>query len=209
VTTEPKCAQAILGFRVKSGWATVVLLAGPLQSPQVLDERIVELCDPTVPESRQPYHAGMGKLETDELTVSRRVQIVRHCTNDTVAQLIKDYLDRNWKVAGAGLVVGSTIEPSTIANPHIRAHALEGRLFRTVLDESLSRLGVSSRLVVERGAYVEAAALLAVTEVELKQKVASLGAGQTGPWRADQKLAALVAWMALTHASAGVIAAKR
>jgi hypothetical protein len=145
----------------------------------------------------------MGTLETDELIVSQRVQIVRRCTQESATALLKDYRDRNWNVVGAALAVGSTIEPSTITNPHIRAHALEGQLFRTVLQETLNGLGVSSLVVIERRACVEANAVLGLTEGELKGKVSNLGACQSGPWRADQKTAALVAWMALAGVSVG------
>ena len=55
-----KAAPAAVGFRVKSGWATGVLLAGPASAPRALDRRVVELSDPAVPTSRQPYHAVMG-----------------------------------------------------------------------------------------------------------------------------------------------------
>jgi hypothetical protein len=145
----------------------------------------------------------MGTLETDELKVSRRVEIVRRCTQESATALLKDYRDRNCNVVGAALAVGSTIEPSTISNPHIRAHALEGRLFRTVLQETLNGLGVSSLVVIERRASVEATAVLGLTEGELKRKLSNLGACQSGPWRADQKTAALVAWMALAGVSVG------
>src|SRR5438046_3000435 len=52
-------AQAAVGFRVKSGWATAVLLVGPARAPRVADRRVIELSDPAVPTSRQPYHAVM------------------------------------------------------------------------------------------------------------------------------------------------------
>jgi len=202
VSNQPK-SEAAIGFRVKSGWATAVLLAGPLQSPQVLDQRTVELSDPRIPESRQPHHAGTGTLETDGLKVSRRIQIIRRCTHESVAQLLRDYHSRNCNVPAAALAVGSAIEPGTITNPHIRAHALEGRLFRTVLQETLSQLGLSCSIVVERRAYAEAGAVLALTEGELKRTVSNLGRCQSGPWRAEQKMAALVAWVALAAVSHG------
>ena len=37
-------------------------------------------------------------------------------------------------ITRASLVVGSHLDSATIANPHIRAHALEGELFRSALD---------------------------------------------------------------------------
>jgi hypothetical protein len=50
---------AVIALRVKSGWATAVLLAGPIDAPVVLDAGIVYLSDPKVPDSKQPYHDGM------------------------------------------------------------------------------------------------------------------------------------------------------
>jgi hypothetical protein len=58
--------HAALGFRVKSGWATTVLVGGSIESPQILDRRIIELCGAAIPKSRQPRHAMMGTLETHQ-----------------------------------------------------------------------------------------------------------------------------------------------
>jgi len=52
--------RAAIGFTVKSGWASAVLLAGSAELPQIVDSRRIELSDPAIPESRQPYHAGFG-----------------------------------------------------------------------------------------------------------------------------------------------------
>ena len=70
-------ADVALGFRVKSGSATAVLLVGPIETPRALDRRIVALSNPDVPETRQPYHAAMGVLEEDEATIQSRTTIVR------------------------------------------------------------------------------------------------------------------------------------
>ena len=191
--------QATTGFSVKSGRATAVLLAGPVQSPQLLDRRNVELSDPAVPESRQPHHARAGAIETDDTEVARRIKVIRHCTDESVTKLLRNYRDLGCIVRGAGFVVGSLIEPARITNPHIRAHALEGRLFRTVLAEALEAHGLSCCVVVERRAYAEAALVLLREAAELKRALSSLGAGQGGPWRGAEKMAALVAWMAMAH----------
>src|SRR2546425_7127537 len=68
---------ASLGFRVKSGWATTVLVGGPPASPQVLDHGIVQLSDPALPASRQPFHGGTGQEERDGRKVARRVAGIR------------------------------------------------------------------------------------------------------------------------------------
>lgn len=194
---QRKLLQAAVGFRVKSGWATTVLLVGPPQSPQVLDRRVVEMSDAAVPESRQPYHAGMGMLEEDSAKVAGRLEVVQRVTKKSVAQLLKDYCDTGCEVRGAGLVVGSQIDPASIKNAHIRAHALEGRFFRTVLEEAVRSCGLTCSIVLERNAYSKAASALARPEEKLKRAVSGLGRSLGGPWRADEKMAALAAWMVL------------
>jgi hypothetical protein len=191
---ETSCA---VGLRVKSGWATAVLLAGPPQAPQALDRRTVPLSDPRVPESRQPYHAAMGMLEEDRVKIRQRTQVVRRVAERSVADLLRDYRAAGHALRGAGLVVGSQTDPATIANPHIRAHALEGQLFRTVLEDALQAHGLACLVVVERDAYAKAATVLGRSEDDVKRAVSGLGRTLGGPWRAEEKLAALVAWLRL------------
>ena len=196
--------SAALGFRVKSGWAGAVLLAGPVESPQLLDRRIVQLCDPTVPESKQPYHAKMGTLQTDEAKVDALRKVIVKAAQESVSELIKDSGSlRDFgslsvqQIRRANLVVGSDLDPARIANPHIRAHALDGRLFRTVLEDALGSCGLSCSILVEREIYERAVAALNRTEKDLKQSLTRLGISLDGPWRAEDKLASLAAWLAL------------
>src|SRR5262245_16785453 len=132
---------ATLGFRVKSGWAVAILLAGTVESPQVISRHVVELSDNNFPETKQPYHASMGKLEEDSSTIRRRTAIVERMAKSSVVDLLEHCRTAGHEVRRAGLVVGSQIDPAKIANPHIRAHALEGRLFRTVLEDALTAQG--------------------------------------------------------------------
>ncbi len=190
--------RAAIGFRVKSGWATAVLLAGPIKSPRVLDRRVVDLCDPNIPESRQPFHSALGVHEAaDEKVVAPLRKIVERCTNRSVAKLIKDYRNGGHDLCSAGLVVGSEIDPVMIKNPHIRAHAFEGRLFREVLAAALRSNGLDCLVIVEREIYHVATTRLRQPENELKRSVAELGRALSGPWRADEKTATLAAWLAL------------
>jgi hypothetical protein len=187
-----------LGFRVKSGWAAAVLLAGPVESPQVLDRRVVQLCDPSIPESKQPYHASMGTLQTDEAKVERLRNVIAKAAQKSVSELVKDFQSQGRQIRRANLVVGSNIDPSRIGNPHVRAHALEGRLFRTVLQDALNSHGLHCLIIVERDIYARAVDELRQSEKSLKQSLTQLGRSLDGPWRADNKLACLGAWLALT-----------
>jgi len=189
--------NATLGFRVKSGWAVAVLLAGPVESPQVIDRRVLQLHDSTIPESKQPYHAKMGTLQTDEAKIDRLRKVIAKAALKSVTELMRDYKGDGHQIRRAKLVVGSDIDPAKITNPHIRAHALEGRLFRTMLHDALSSCGLECSVIVERNAYKQAVPVLKRSEKELKQILTQLGRSLEGPWRGDEKLAALAAWLAL------------
>jgi hypothetical protein len=151
---------AALGFRVKSGWAAVVILTGPIDSPRLLDSRVIDLSDPRFPETRQPYHAATGRLETEPKKTRRRTDIVQRMTKQSVTNLLADYRRRGYSIRRASLVVGSQIDPALITNPHIRAHALEGQLFRSALKEALRSFKIRVAILLERNAYAGAAAQL-------------------------------------------------
>jgi hypothetical protein len=193
-------ATAALGLRVKSGWATAVLVVGPARSPRVVDRRVIELSDPAVPSSRQPYHAVMGATRRVAPIVERRLrQLVQRVTRRSVAGLLRDYRRAGHQVCAVGLVVGSTIDPTTIANEHIRAHALEGQLFRTALVNAAGSLRLPCTVVVEREAFATASGRLKRPPAGLKRAVGELGRALGGPWRAEEKTAAIAAWMILTR----------
>jgi hypothetical protein len=105
----------------------------------------------------------------------------------------------NLKIRRAGLIVGSVIDPALIANPHIRAHALEGQLFRTALAGALRAKRIGSVVFTERDAYPEASARLYKSIGEVQRVIQALQRPVEGPWRAEQKLAAVAAWIALNQ----------
>ena len=194
-----KPQTATLGFRVKSGWAAVVLLTGAIDSPRPRDNRMVDLSDPKVPETRQPYHATFGQLETDAKKTNRRTDIVHAITKQSIADLLSHYRQKGYRIECAILVVGSQVDPATIANPHIRAHALEGRLFRVALEQALNEHGIRTEILLERNAYDKATTQLEKSSADLRRTIQNFGRDTNGPWRAEQKLAALAAWVALCH----------
>jgi hypothetical protein len=189
----------VLGCRVKSGWTVLVFIDGSLRSPHLWKSDVLNLSDPRNPETRQPYHAAMGKLETNAATLKRRVQSVRRATERSIADLIQRCADDGCAIHRAALVVGSLIDPESIANPHIRAHALEGRLFRTVLEGVLRWRGIQCAIFTERDVYPRALKLLGQSTVQIRRTIAELGRLVSGPWRADQKVAALAAWTSLNQ----------
>jgi hypothetical protein len=194
-----KRQTAALGFRVKSGWATAVLLKGPPRSPQLCDVRQVELSDPRLPETRQPYHAAIGKVETDRRKIDRRVDVVRRAAEQSIGMLLAGYCQKGFRIRRAALVVGSQLNPDSIVNPHIRAHAFEGQVFRSVLQEALQAHRIRTAILIERDAYAKAAAELDRSNDNVRRVIQNFRRYTEGAWRAEQKLAALAAWFALGY----------
>jgi hypothetical protein len=195
-----KPQTAALGFRVKSGWAAVVLLTKSLHSLQLSDASRVELSDPRLPETRQPYHAAMGKLETNSEKLNRRERVVRRIARQSLANLLVGYRQEGYAIKCAAVVIGSQVDPARIANQHIRAHAMEGRLFRSAVEETLRGQQIRADVLLERDAYAHVAARLKQSIDELKQAIQNLGRSMPAnsrPWRAEQRLAALAALFAL------------
>jgi len=192
--------DAAVGFRVHSGWATAVLLAGPAAGPEVADRRVVQLADPEVPDSRQPYHAGLDlpKGEAARI-VARLVRSVEQFARRSLIDLFKSYRVGGHRLLAAGIVVGSNVDPAMIKNDHIRAHAEEGQLFRVVIQDAVQSRGLALpvTVTVEKELFVTASRKLGIPERRLKEKVGALGRQLDGPWRAEERAAALAAWVVL------------
>ena len=189
--------RAALGLRVKTGWAAAVLLhegrGGGGAVPDVVERRRLELSDPKVPSSAQPYHAGLeltGKRA--EAAVKRGCDAARAAAHEALSALIADV-----KPVAIGIVVASDPDLAKIGNDHVRAHAAEGRLFRELLEESAERCGVETLTLIEPELWAQAEVALGVPESELRQTVGALGKALGPPWTALEKNATVAGWLAL------------
>lgn len=186
---------AALGFTVKSGWASAVLLTGSAAGARVADSRRIDLSDPDLEDARQPYHAGFGTARGGGPELSRLVTSVQRFGRASVGALIREHKKAGYRLLGAGIVVGSLIDPDRIANAHIRIHALEGRLFRSVVEDATARSNLAS--VIWRQRDLPAVAAGRLRQQDLRKALAALGREVEGPWRGEEKDAALAAWLVL------------
>lgn len=190
---------AAVGFTVKSGWASAVLVSGSTAWPQIVDSRRIELSDPAVPDSRQPYHDGFGTARRRGPELSRLITSVKRFGRRSVTEVIRHYQKIGYRLRGVGIVVGSLINPDQIGNEHIRIHALEGRLFRGVVEDAATRGHLSHFIWRDRDLYAVGVAIFGRSEHSLRDLLATLGKTVPSSWRAEQKSAALAAWLALAR----------
>jgi hypothetical protein len=86
---------------------------------------------------------------------------------------------------------------------HALIHAAEGEFFRDALALAAERSNVPVSSVREREVFPKAAAVLRISEDDLRHRVSEMGKPLGAPWTQDEKLAALVAWMCLAQPGRG------
>ena len=193
-----------LGFRAHSGWAVLVAVAGPPHSPAVIDRRRIQLADPGIPQSTQPYHAA-AEMDSNEAEkfLKRCIDGARLLARHALRAVIDELQAKGHETVACGLLLGSGRPATTLAQT-LASHALihtEGELFRDVLAHAGEDYNLPVRKVVERELFSRAAEELGVAADELQRCVAALGQSIGPPWRQDEKHAALVAWLALAAVS--------
>lgn len=179
-----------------------VLVETTATTSRVLERHIIELSDPGVPAARQPYHASTGLArEPDSPELLRLIASIESYARGALASLLDGVSRSERRLRGAGIVVGSDIDPARIGNPHVRAHANEGRLFRNVVANALGERSLPCTIFVERDLFSAATPVLGHSDAALKRLLAELGRPLGGPWRRDDKLATLAAWLVLASPS--------
>jgi hypothetical protein len=192
---------AVMGFAPHSGWAAVVVLGGPPTNPHVLSRSRVEMADPRAPESRQPYHA-VETLGVEE--AARRLDgymaVAEAMAYAAVRALAKDLGGRGYRVTLVGVLESSGRKGSSLASilaSHALIHTADGDHFRKALASGATRTGLTVTRVRAQDLEAQAEARLGRPVPRLREAVRELGRQVGPPWGADQKMAALLAWLLL------------
>jgi hypothetical protein len=202
VEGESARGPVALGFRVRTGRATAVVLGGEASSPHLLARRELTLHDPQVPGSGQPFHAGLEAPPGEaEAVIRRATDAARKVALPAVREFVESARARSSRLRGAGIVGGSATDPAKIANAHMRAHALEGRLFPNLVAEGVAACGLDPRTFFEAEVERAAAKALRLPPARLRRILAEMGREAGPPWRALEKAAALAAWILLARSS--------
>lgn len=195
-----KLSQVAIGFRVKTGRATAVVLAGPASAPRVVSRGSLQLFDPAIPESHQPYHAEIELPAAESArVVPRALDAVSATALSALRDLAREVRTAGHAIVAVSIVAGSDTDPESIRNPHMRAHAREGQLFPRALAEAAKRLGLASSTHVESDVFDTAAARLGKSTSALRAEVTELGRTVGAPWSAEEKAATAAAWIALVR----------
>lgn len=189
-----------IGLRAKTARAIAVVLGGTIDSPIVLAKTEIKLADPKIPATAQPYHEVMDLAWTDsQREVRKYTRAIERVAKTALAKMIKEQQANGMRIFGVGIVGAPDRELARIGNPHIRAHAAEGILFRHVLDLAAEANGLKWRTFADRQFDQILHAELGAGAARLKRKIDRLGQDLAPPWRLDEKQAATAAWLVLHH----------
>jgi len=187
--------------RTHSGWAVIVAVGIKAKRPAVLGRWVIGTADPTVDGSRQPYHAAQALPIKEAAHFIRTCKIATRRQTYAALRAIRDALAmKGQRVECCCNLLASGKPPPTLEAAlasHAMLHAAEGELYRAAVNDTARRLGF--RLVgMREGQIIDVARTrLELPPSALRRRLKALGADAGPPWRQDEKLSALAAWLAL------------
>ena len=196
-------STATLGLRAHSGWAAAIALAGPASAPRVLARQRLEFADPKLAYSKQPYHAAAERsLPEAEKLIAQCMQSSTELAFLGMRGIVDELKAAGAQVSTCGLLLGSgkpLPELAGILRSHALIHTTEGDMFRRVLAQAAERLGLRVIGVKEKQIWPEAATRLNQSAAAIAAHLEAVGKSLGPPWREDERLATLAAWIALAQ----------
>jgi hypothetical protein len=179
--------DVVIGLKSKTGRAIAVALEGP--PPEFIGREEVALSDSRRPATMQPYHEVMELPWNESLiAVQPTIDAIEEIAAASLAKLIESIDGRVSRIA---IVGPADRKLERIGNPHIRAHAAEGVLFRRVLEVAAKANGSKSV------SFVDPRDALKRRAGEIQRVLTKLGKAAGSPWRSEEKSAAMAAWAIL------------
>jgi len=188
-------------MRAHSGWAVAVAVARLGQAPRVVLRKRIELIAEDTP--KQPYHAAQSlNLKAAEKLIGHCKETVQRLAREELGALIRELQSRSFTVTGVGVLLASGRALGTLAQSlasHAAIHTAEGELFRNALIEAAKHWRLPVVPVKERELFDRSAEKLGRPVDEIRERIKEMGAQLGPPWRMDEKLSALLAWLVLAE----------
>jgi hypothetical protein len=180
-----------------------VAVGGTPEKPVILDRRRIETSDTAIHGSRQPFHAAEQlSFEQAEVLIGRcresSTLLATHAVTAMVAQLIQN----GHTVVGAGILFASgraLPDLAAILRSHALIHTAEGEFFREVLVHASEHCSLPVTKIKERDIWERGTLVLRRPSADLQRLIDGLGKSLGPPWRQDEKLASMSAWIALAE----------
>lgn len=196
-------ATVALGFSPHSGWAAVVGVRADGREPRVVIRERIEMIDPEDPGSKQPYHTVQEMpvgAAAERLAVYAARAEAR--AGEALGAIAEGLAAAGHRVKDVGILDSAGrkgVALGAILASHALLHTAEGDHFRSAIAGAAARRGLAAVRVPARELEVRAARALGQPIATLRRLLDEAGRPLGPPWGADQKAAALLAWLVLAQ----------
>jgi hypothetical protein len=181
-----------------------VVVAGPSRAPEVVLRRRIEMTDRTRG-AAQPYHAVEGRPLAE---ATRRIEGYKRTADalayEAVRATVEELKTRGYAPVASGILQSSGREGASleaILASHALIHTADGNHFRDALAQASRKCGLEVVPVPQKTLIELATAALGEPAAKLQATVQGFKKTMGAPWGADEKSAALVAWMLVARES--------
>jgi hypothetical protein len=198
---EASMKPAALGFRVHSGWTSLIAVAMEKKQPIILVRQRPHLVATFSYSFRQPYHTA-EKMDLAEARVflDQQRSEARRLSLAAIRAAQAEASEQGYKLSRAALLLASgrpLPELPDILASHSIIHSADGEFFRGALLHACARASLAVTRIRERELSSTAFATLGRKPADLTRLINDLGKPLGSPWTQDEKFATLAAWVAL------------
>ena len=187
-------ADVALGLRPHSGWAALVALAGPRETPTVVARARIELAGRGIP--KQPYHAAENLVASEGAGAPRTLRAgIGPLASTGLRETARNSHGSGHEIVGRG--ARARLGPAApraraVLASHALIHTADGEHFRGALRKAAARGAGSARRGTREGDLGSSPPRSsAKTADRLGREIDAIGKSLGPPWTSDQKLAAL------------------
>ena len=192
---------AALGFRVHSGWTSLIALALEDNEPIILARQRPHLVATFSYTFRQPYHtAEKMTLDEAEAFLTQQQGEARRLALQALRAAQTEATQQGYQLTRAALLLASgrpLPELAKILVSHSIIHTADGEFFREALLHACARAKLAVTKIKDRELLATASATLRQKPPALTRFVSDLGKPFGSPWTQDEKFATLAAWIAI------------
>jgi len=192
---------AALGLRAHSGWTALVAVSLENDAPRVLVRQRPKLVETFTYEFRQPYHTAQKvSLDKGREFISRVELEAQRLAEEAIRPIRAGLRKEGYELTCVALPLASTRplpDLDKVLSSHALIHSADGELFRRALIQASKHWHITAVTFQERELFPAACKILRIQLDDLRARLTALGKPIGAPWSQDEKIAALVAWLAL------------
>lgn len=194
---------AAVGFRVHSGWTSMVVVALEKGKPIVLARQRPHLVTTFSYTFRQPYHTAESmSLSEAEVFLEQQRGEARELAVAALKAVQVDVAQQGYKVTCAAQLSASgrpLPELAKILKAHSLIHTADGEFFREAISHACAKHRLALVSLKDRDLMAAASSKLRRSASALTTFLTKLGKPFGAPWSQDEKFATLAAWLALAR----------